>query len=438
MNRIFQKYHIHMTEIFQDDRKNLTKSINWCKILLIEWEKILGLAFYGHHWECYTRKYKDPNQGGKPMILRKLMADAAVVVAAFAVYTTFAFAGMYRVSSLMAHVKNEASAEGKAIGILIKDQKIEVLKTQDGWHQIKYGKDEAYVQEGVLEAPKAPLLKTLKITGDSLNVRLEADIASKILGRLDKGQEYGILEILGEWIKIDYQEGGWVYAQYVEPEERIENNVTVIAENVNMRTGPGTDGKILDTLKKGTVLTYISNKNGWVQVETQEGTKAWVLGTYIKADGVVIPKPRPVNKVSMGTSRGGNVDRNTDIRTRLVAYAKDFLGAKYLWGGTTPNGFDCSGYLLYVYRNFGVHLNRVASDQARQGVWVSRPDLLPGDVVAFNTDGPAGYISHIGIYIGGGNFIHASGGQFKAGSVRIDSMSNSYYSKAYVTARRFF
>lgn len=86
----------------------------------------------------------------------------------------------------------------------------------------------------------------------------------------------------------------------------------------------------------------------------------------------------------------------------LVVYAAKFLGVRYVWGGNTPNGFDCSGFTKYVYSHFGVHLNRVAIDQAKQGVHISKADLRPGDLVFFGSP-----IHHVGIYVGNNSFIHA-------------------------------
>lgn len=86
----------------------------------------------------------------------------------------------------------------------------------------------------------------------------------------------------------------------------------------------------------------------------------------------------------------------------LVVYAANFLGVRYVWGGTTPSGFDCSGFTKYVFSHFGINLNRVSRDQATQGATVSRANLQPGDLVFFGRP-----IHHVGIYVGNNCFIHA-------------------------------
>jgi len=133
-------------------------------------------------------------------------------------------------------------------------------------------------------------------------------------------------------------------------------------------------------------------------------------------------------------SRGGTVKEETPeievpssaSSNAVIAYASKFLGTPYLWGGTTPSGFDCSGFTQYVYRHFGVSLGRTTKNQIKDGVAVSRDKLQPGDLVFY---GKNGIPSHMGIYIGNGKYIHAP----QTGDVVKIS---SYTRKDYITARR--
>ncbi|MBV4419305.1 C40 family peptidase [Clostridium tyrobutyricum] len=110
----------------------------------------------------------------------------------------------------------------------------------------------------------------------------------------------------------------------------------------------------------------------------------------------------------------------------VVAYASNFLGTPYLWGGTTPAGFDCSGFTQYVYRHFGINLGRTTYNQIKDGYAVSRDELQPGDLVFY---GQGGSPSHMGIYIGNGMYIHAP----RTGDV----VKISPYNRSdYITARR--
>lgn len=108
----------------------------------------------------------------------------------------------------------------------------------------------------------------------------------------------------------------------------------------------------------------------------------------------------------------------------IVTYSKMFLGLPYMRGGTTPNGFDCSGFVQYVYAHFGIDLPRTTGDQVNTGVKVNREELKPGDIVFFGTQDN---VYHDGIYIGGGRFIHSS----KPGDViRIEYLKYMQYYSA--------
>ncbi|MBQ7792868.1 MAG: C40 family peptidase [Clostridia bacterium] len=114
----------------------------------------------------------------------------------------------------------------------------------------------------------------------------------------------------------------------------------------------------------------------------------------------------------------------------VVEYAKQFIGTPYVYGGSSPSGFDCSGFVKYVYSKFGVNLTRTSYSQVNEGTYVARENLQPGDLVFF---GSAGNVHHVGIYVSDGNFIHAP----KPGkTVRIETLESGYYNYNYYTARR--
>jgi peptidoglycan DL-endopeptidase CwlO len=111
----------------------------------------------------------------------------------------------------------------------------------------------------------------------------------------------------------------------------------------------------------------------------------------------------------------------------VVAIAMRYLGVPYVWGGASPSGFDCSGLTMYVYAQVGVSLPHNAAMQYGYGSPVSRENLQPGDLVFFNA------LGHVGLYIGGGQFIHAP---HTGDVVKISSLSESWYAETYVGARR--
>lgn len=136
--------------------------------------------------------------------------------------------------------------------------------------------------------------------------------------------------------------------------------------------------------------------------------------------------------VSQGSSSRGvaGTVAITGGAKQLLNFAANFLGTKYVWGGTSPSpGFDCSGYVQYVYRKSGISLSRTSEQQFKNGVSVKKADLKPGDLVFFATYSSGA--SHVGIYVGNNTMIHSS-----SGGVSYDDMTTSYWAKRYLGARR--
>jgi cell wall-associated NlpC family hydrolase len=155
-------------------------------------------------------------------------------------------------------------------------------------------------------------------------------------------------------------------------------------------------------------------------------------GTLIKTSEL---RTNEVIKIPLGEEAGFSNDSNVSRGVvskgnEVVNYAYKFLGKPYVYGAAGPNAFDCSGLTQYVYNKFGICLSRTTYSQVSEGTRVNRNDLRPGDLVFFNTEGS---ISHVGIYIGNGEFIHAP----RTGKpVMVSSLSDGYYSQSYATARR--
>ncbi|MFS0728427.1 C40 family peptidase [Paenibacillus sp. 1P07SE] len=127
---------------------------------------------------------------------------------------------------------------------------------------------------------------------------------------------------------------------------------------------------------------------------------------------------------------GGSALAEKSEPTKLADLIQEVVGTPYKWGGTSIKGFDCSGFILHIFNQFDVKLPRTSSTQAQVGDKVNKKDLRHGDLVFFNTSGKG--ISHAGIYIGEGKFAHSSSSK----GVTISRLSDSYFEKRYVTARR--
>ncbi len=132
--------------------------------------------------------------------------------------------------------------------------------------------------------------------------------------------------------------------------------------------------------------------------------------------------------------RGLTYQITDDDRKKLLDYAKFFKGGKYVWGGTTPKGFDCSGYVQYLYKKHGINLPRTAWSQSKKGLAVSKENLQKGDLLFFLTDKKRGIpVTHVGIYLGNGEFIHAAS---KKKGIIISPITHGSYAETFVSARR--
>ncbi|MEW6696692.1 MAG: C40 family peptidase [Bacillota bacterium] len=182
------------------------------------------------------------------------------------------------------------------------------------------------------------------------------------------------------------------------------------------------------TVGQGDNLWAIANRNG-TTVETIKKLNN-LTGDNLQI-GQVLTVPDPANQTARPLTSSQNVSRGIVDRSMTVLdYAKQYIGVRYRSGGESPKGFDCSGYVRYVYKNFGIDLVHTAAGQYRAGTAIKREELRPGDLVFFNTGGRG--INHSGIYIGNNQFIHASSSR----GIRIDSLYDSYWKPRYRGANR--
>ncbi|MHB8062543.1 MAG: C40 family peptidase [Ruminiclostridium sp.] len=204
---------------------------------------------------------------------------------------------------------------------------------------------------------------------------------------------------------------------YPQNEERV---AVLAAEAVTLSSRGGTTTKNSTSASKPTVTTSAkSTTSNNAKISTRKATTNKANRTT-----KTVTKPK-----STSTSRGASTASSSKA-SALISTAKSFMGVSYVWGGTTPSGFDCSGFTQYVLKKNGISVPRTASEQYNIGTSVSKSKLRVGDLVFFTTY-KAG-ASHLGFYIGNGNFIHASSSK----GVTISSLSNTYYTSHYIGARR--
>lgn len=267
---------------------------------------------------------------------------------------------------------------------------------------------------GVLALNMRVYAATGTVMTDVLNVRDDASITSNISGRLVYGDQVYITDVVGGFYKLDC--GGWtVYGSSDYISVDIINHGVVLTDSLNIRIGAGTSYDSIGKLNYGDTVDITGTINGWYEILYQ-GDLAYVSSDYVSI----------AVKDAELASRGGSSRSGASV----VEYSKQFIGTPYVSGGSSPSGFDCSGFTSYVYSNYGITLPRTAAGQAGAGIDVAKSELAPGDLVFFNTYGG---ISHVGIYVGNDSFIHST---VPGDTVKISSMSTAYYSSRFVCARR--
>ena len=247
-------------------------------------------------------------------------------------------------------------------------------------------------------------------TTDSLRLRAEPTTASDILATAPEGSVVKIGEALDGWYKVTYQgTEGYMSADYLTVEE-ITYHVRS-TDTLNVRAAAGTEHDKVHQMPQGALAQLLdTDTEGWYHV-SYDGVEG-----YVSADYAVVTDSTEITKGS-----------------EIVAYAMQFEGCPYVYGAAGPKSFDCSGLTKYVYAHFGYTLNRSASDQWYNGTAVSKSELQPGDLVLFNSGNRNKNATHVGIYIGGGEFIHAS---TSTTGVIISDLNSNYYTSVYVGARR--
>ncbi len=241
----------------------------------------------------------------------------------------------------------------------------------------------------------------------NLNVRAVPSTDGKLVGKMPKDAACELLGTEGEWAHIKSGEvEGYVSLEFLltGPEARLKANelavVVAIAntDGLNIREQPSTDSAVLTQVLKGEELEYVETVDGWVKVSI-DGEDAYVSEEYVNVE------EKLDTAITMTELLYG--EGVSDVRVDLVEYAKQFVGNPYVWGGTSlTKGADCSGFVLSVFKKYGITLSHSSRAQANEGTKISTSELKPGDLVFYGNS--KGTINHVAIYIGGGQVIHAS------------------------------
>ena len=354
---------------------------------------------------------------------------AGLLLAVCLTTPTLALTGVVDVGGSTLRVRKSASTTATVLDQLPHGKQVEIIDTAaNGWYGIQLGSTKGYVSASYIKLQEAAVTATesvvnnaaaqservyVKITADALNVRSGPSTDYNTVTSLASGKVVKVLGTQDGWYQIS---DGYISAEYTAPataEEALEQlYIRVVQGPLNIRSGPGTGYSKVGSLAKGRCVKAVSVQSGWYQIE-----QGYVSAAYVEETDYT-----PAAASSKGQE--------------LANIALQYVGYSYVYGGASPRvGFDCSGLVQYACAQLGYSINRTASAQLQNGVTVSWDELAPGDLVFFkkpgsNTSKP---VTHVGIYIGGGQFVHAS--DYGVGVI-VSNLSDAYYTTGYVSARR--
>lgn len=267
------------------------------------------------------------------------------------------------------------------------------------------------------------------VDADYLNIRSGPGMSYSVIGSVSDGKIVVIIERTSDaWYEICYDGTvGYVSTDFlvdVYTAEDFEGYGRVCGDYVRYRALPGPTGSILGELNTGDIVDILGVNNGWYKVEVNG-----VIG-YMRSDYIKLVSERSVNIV-MPIVNG----EPSKLGSEIAQFALQFVGYPYVYGEESPAyGFDCSGLVYYVFGDvFGYDVCRTSSEQYDyDGVYVRKADLQPGDLVFFSTNGGA-YATHVGIYIGDSEFVHASNERV---GVTVSSLNSDYYTTYWYGAKR--
>ena len=392
----------------------------------------------------------------------------------------------------VANLRETADAESTILEQITLNQEVEIVGEEGDWYQVTYNNITGYVSKELVTVNSNPeptqennqvsenitqenttvevntteegteTSSTEEITlgeykiSENTRLKLIPSINATDVIELKADETVTVTEIMNGWACVETQTTkGWLRKDKLKKDEPVEETVEEVPEEpaqetpiktqyvnsttVNVRQEANTSSTIVTTVALNTEVQVYSEENGWskVKVNNVEGYISTSLLSNSKQETSrsqstsrrTSSTKTTTNKTSQTTTQTTNVPASSN-GSSIVATAKQYLGYKYVYGGSSPStGFDCSGFTSYIFKQHGISLNRTAAGQYSNGVSVSRANLQPGDLVMFGKSG----INHVAIYIGGGQIIHAS---TPSTGVRIDSLSTGYYNNNYVGARR--
>ncbi len=384
-----------------------------------------------------------------------------------------------------ANLRETADENSKILEQLSLNDEVEVLQKTNNWYQVKTEDNvTGFLREDLVEisgdvedstteetntnsettveenSEEVTVEETGKrIVKENTKLKIVPVINATDIVEVKQNDEVTIIETIGDWVCIEKDTTkGWIRSDKLitleektkqdeeakakaEAEKKAEEEAKAKEQQtktkyassttVNVRKEASKDSEIIAQISQNTAVEVISDEGGWAKVKVN-GKEGYI------ASNLLSDKKTEVTTSSRGSNetRKPNTENKTTTSTpgkgaTVVETAKKYIGYSYKYGASGPTSFDCSGFTSYIFKLHGVSLSRSAKQQYGNGTAVSRSDLQPGDLIMFGPS--ASGINHVGIYIGGGQIVHAAN---PSRGVTIDTINSGYYNNNYVGARR--
>ena len=421
---------------------------------------------------------------------RKRNIKSIVLLAALGIATLFfiniSFASTNaKVNVETANLRESADENSKILEQLSQGQEVEIVEKSSDWYKVKVKGMTGYLRQDLLTVEEKNTVNANTTTSSEEKAEVETtkneetkttdtDEKSKIIVEdtilkivpsinatdiieVKKDEEVIITETINDWVCVQTKTTkGWIYKEKLkskedkkEEKQTTEQNQVVEesklktlyigSESVNLRKEANTNSEVVTKLSLNTAVDVYAEENGWSKVKV--GDKEGYISSSLLSDkrqetsrSMTTPRTKTSENSSENTKTSQEKETTTTVPisgkgATVVETAKKYIGCSYVYGASGPSSFDCSGFTSYVFKQHGISLNRTAAGQYSNGVAVSRNQLQPGDLVMFGKSG----INHVGIYIGGGQIVHAAN---KSRGVTTDTINSGYYNNNYVGARR--
>lgn len=367
-------------------------------------------------------------------------------------------------------LRKEPTTYSNILRNLDEGDKLEVISKEGDWYKISFDGYEGYVAAEYIRLDQDIPSTTDENnqttdgntvdntnTNDNGEIKLKANtnvyilpaLISSSIKTVENATSINIIETINNWSCIEVDSiKGWVLNKYIENFDKISNTETpdtnsetnttetktgyVNVTSANIRAEASTDSEVVDMAVLNEEVQIIEDLGEWYKIKNGDSV-AYIFANLVSDEKTEVTSRSSINRTANPVSSEKSVALISSASGNSVAeFAKQYIGYGYVYGGSGPTSFDCSGFTMYVYQQFGISLPHNAVTQSNYGQYVSKENLVPGDLVIFNNYSNTS-IGHAGIYIGNGRIVHAENSNT---GVTTDTIMSGYYDTRFVEGRR--